>query len=104
MLLLMIRMNLFHRDCTGYRMVIDFRKLNKATRKDHYPLPFIDQMLERLSKHTHFCLLDGYSGTLKYLCQRRINQKLLLLALSILLLIDICLLVYVMHLLPFKDA
>ena len=40
---------------TGYRMVIDFRKLNKATKKDHYPLPFIDQMLERLSKHTHFC-------------------------------------------------
>ena len=33
----------------GYRMVIDFRKLNKATRKDHYPPPFIDQMLERLS-------------------------------------------------------
>ena len=47
---------------TGYRMVIDFRKLNKAPRKDHYPLPFIDQMLERLSKHTHFCFLDGYSG------------------------------------------
>ena len=46
----------------GYRMVIDFRKLNKATRKDHYPLPFIDQMLEILSKHTHFCFLDGYSG------------------------------------------
>ena len=39
---------------TCYIMVIDFRKLNKATRKDHYPLPFIDQMLERLSKHTHF--------------------------------------------------
>ena len=47
---------------TGYTMVIDFRKLNKATKKDHYPLPFIDQMLERLSKHTHFCFLDGYSG------------------------------------------
>ena len=47
---------------TGYRMVIDFRKLNKVTRKDHYPLPFIDQKLERLSKHTHFCFLDGYSG------------------------------------------
>ena len=46
----------------GYRMVIDFRKLNKATTKDHYPLPFIDQMLEILSKHTHFCFLDGYSG------------------------------------------
>jgi hypothetical protein len=50
------------RTVTGYRMCIDFRKLNKATRKDHYPLPFIDQMLERLSKHSHFCYLDGYSG------------------------------------------
>ena len=47
---------------TCYRMVIDFRKLNKSTRKDHYPLLFIEQMLERLSKHTHFCLPDGYSS------------------------------------------
>ena len=89
---------------TGYRMVIDFRKLNKATKKDHYPLPFIDQMLERLSKHTHFCFLDGYLVSLKYLCQKRINQRLLSHALLVLLLIDVCLLVYVMHLLPFKDA
>ena len=43
-------------------MVIDFHKLNKSTKKDHYPLTIIDQMLERLSKHTHFCFLDGYSG------------------------------------------
>ena len=43
-------------------MVIYFRKLNKATKKDHYPLPFIDRMLERLSKHTHFIFLDDYSG------------------------------------------
>ena len=53
---------ILQRTVTGYRMVINFRKLNKATRKDHYPLPFIDQMLERLSKHTHFCFLNGYSG------------------------------------------
>jgi hypothetical protein len=46
----------------GYRMCIDFRKVNKVTKKDHYPLPFIDQMLERLSKKTNFCFLDGYSG------------------------------------------
>ena len=46
-------------------MVIDFRKLNKATRKDHYPLPFIDQMLERLSNHTDFSFLDGYSSFLQ---------------------------------------
>jgi hypothetical protein len=37
-----------------YRMCIDFRKVNKVTKKDHYPLSFIDQMLERLSKKTHF--------------------------------------------------
>jgi hypothetical protein len=43
-------------------MCIDFRKVNKVTKKDHYPLPFIDQMLERLSNKTHFCFLDGYSG------------------------------------------
>jgi hypothetical protein len=46
----------------GYRMCIDFRKVNKVTKKDHYPLPFKNQMLERLSKKTHFCFLDGYSG------------------------------------------
>jgi hypothetical protein len=33
----------------GYRMCIDFRKVNKVAKKDHYPLLFIDQMLERLS-------------------------------------------------------
>ena len=43
-------------------MCIDFRKLNKETGKDHYPLPSIDQTLERLANHTHFCYLDGYSS------------------------------------------
>jgi len=47
---------------TGWRICIDYRKLNSATRKDHFPLPFIDQMLERLAKHSYFCYLDGYSG------------------------------------------
>ena len=47
---------------TGWRMCIDYRKLNSATRKDHFPLPFMDQMLERLAGHSHFCFLDGYSG------------------------------------------
>jgi len=49
------------RTVIGWRMCIDYMKLNKATRKDHFPLPFIDQMLERLAKHSHFCYLDGYS-------------------------------------------
>jgi hypothetical protein len=47
---------------SGWRVCIDYRKLNTATRKDHFPLPFIDQMLERLAGHSYFCFLDGYSG------------------------------------------
>ena len=50
------------RTVTGWRVCIDYRKLNAVTRKDHFPLPFIDQMLDRLAGHPHFCLLDGYSG------------------------------------------
>jgi hypothetical protein len=50
------------RTVTGWRMCINYRKLNKATWKDHFLLPFIDEMLERLANHTFFCHLDGYSG------------------------------------------
>ena len=50
------------RTVTGWRVCIDYRKLNTATRNDHYPLPFIDQMLDRLAGHSHYCFLDGYSG------------------------------------------
>ena len=50
------------RTVTGWRVCIDYRKLNTATKKDHFPLPFIDQMLDRLAEHHHFCFLDGYSG------------------------------------------
>ena len=85
-------------------MVIDYRKLNKATRKDHYPLPFIDQMLERLSMHTHFCFLDGYSSFSQIPVSQNDQKRPLLLVLSELMLIDICLSVYAMHLLPFKDV
>ena len=46
----------------GWRVCIDYRKLNTTTRKDHYPLYFIDQILDRLVGHPHYCFLDGYSG------------------------------------------
>ena len=47
---------------TGWRVCIDYRKLNTATRKDHYSLPFINQMLDRLAGLPHYCFLNGYSG------------------------------------------
>nr|GEX61863.1 reverse transcriptase domain-containing protein [Tanacetum cinerariifolium] len=46
----------------GWRVYIDYRKLNDATRKDHFPLPFMDQMLERLAGNEFYCFLDGFSG------------------------------------------
>ncbi|GKC46223.1 reverse transcriptase domain-containing protein, partial [Tanacetum coccineum] len=47
---------------TGWRVCIDYRKLNGATRKDHFLLPFMDQMLERLAGNEFYCFLDGFSG------------------------------------------
>ena len=41
------------RTMTGWRVCVDYRKLNTSTRKDHYPLPFIDQMLDKLAGHPH---------------------------------------------------
>lgn len=46
----------------GWRVCIDYRKLNQTTRKDHFPIPFIDQMLEKLAGQSFFCFLDSYSG------------------------------------------
>lgn len=50
------------RTVMGWHVCIDYWKLNKATRKDHFPLPFIDQMLDRLAGFQYYCFLDGYSG------------------------------------------
>jgi len=50
------------RTITGWRMCIDYRKLNSMTRKDHFPLPFMDQIPERVAGHEFYCFLYGYSG------------------------------------------
>uniref|UniRef100_A0A2N9H9R5 Reverse transcriptase domain-containing protein n=1 Tax=Fagus sylvatica TaxID=28930 RepID=A0A2N9H9R5_FAGSY len=47
---------------TSWRMCINYKKLNSATRKDHFPLPFIDQILERVAGHEYYCFLDRYSS------------------------------------------
>ena len=47
---------------SGWRVCIDSRKLNVVTRKYHFPFPFINQVLERVSGHPFYCFLDGYSG------------------------------------------
>jgi hypothetical protein len=49
------------RTVIGWQMCIDYRKLNKATKKDHFLLHFIDGMLEHLANLSFFCFLDGYS-------------------------------------------
>ncbi|XP_019434115.1 PREDICTED: uncharacterized protein LOC109340824, partial [Lupinus angustifolius] len=47
---------------TSWRFCIDYHKLSAAKRMDHLPLPFMDQMLERLAGRAFYCFLDGYSG------------------------------------------
>ena len=46
----------------GWRVCINYRRLNEVTQKDHFPLPFMDQLLKRVSGHPFYCFLDGYSG------------------------------------------
>ncbi|GJZ05950.1 reverse transcriptase domain-containing protein [Tanacetum coccineum] len=53
---------------TGWRVCIDYRKLNDATGKDHFSLPFMDQMLERLAGNEFYYLLDGFFGMPFGLC------------------------------------
>ena len=47
---------------TGWRVCIDYRRLNEVTRKDHFPMSFMDQLLERVSGHPFYCFFVGYSG------------------------------------------
>nr|GEX07278.1 reverse transcriptase domain-containing protein [Tanacetum cinerariifolium] len=60
---------------TGWRVCIDYQKLNEATRKDHFPLPFIDQMLERLAGNEFYCFLDGFFGYFQIPIDPRDQEK-----------------------------
>ncbi|GJZ95681.1 reverse transcriptase domain-containing protein [Tanacetum coccineum] len=63
------------RTVTGWRVCIDYRKLNEATAKDHFPLPFMDQMLERLTRNKYFCFLNGFSGYFQILIDHMDQEK-----------------------------
>nr|GEW91121.1 reverse transcriptase domain-containing protein [Tanacetum cinerariifolium] len=58
-----------------WRVCIDYRKLNEATRKDHFPLPFMDQMLERLAWNEYYCFLDGFFGNFQIPIDPRDQEK-----------------------------
>ncbi|GKA55872.1 reverse transcriptase domain-containing protein [Tanacetum coccineum] len=57
------------RTVTGWHVCIDYRKLNEATQKDHFSLPFMDQMLERLAGNKFICFLDRFSGYFQILIE-----------------------------------
>nr|GFB51582.1 reverse transcriptase domain-containing protein [Tanacetum cinerariifolium] len=60
---------------TRWRVYIDCRKLNEETRKDHFPLPFMDQMLERLAGNQYYCFLDGFYGYFQILIDPKDQEK-----------------------------
>nr|GFA71671.1 reverse transcriptase domain-containing protein [Tanacetum cinerariifolium] len=59
----------------GWRVCIDYRKLNEATRKDHFPFLFMDQMLERLAGNEYYCFLDGFSRYSQILIDPKDQEK-----------------------------
>nr|GEU29774.1 reverse transcriptase domain-containing protein [Tanacetum cinerariifolium] len=55
--------------------ISDSPKLNAATRKDHFSLPFMDQMLERLAGNEFYCFLDGFSSYFQILIDPQDQEK-----------------------------
>nr|GEU52647.1 reverse transcriptase domain-containing protein [Tanacetum cinerariifolium] len=81
---------------TGWRVCIDYLKLNEATRKDHFPLPFMDQMQERLAGNQYYCFLDGFSGYFQISIDPKEQEKTTVTTHMKSLLIAACLLGYAM--------
>nr|GEZ29211.1 reverse transcriptase domain-containing protein [Tanacetum cinerariifolium] len=89
---------------TGWRVCIDYRKLNEATRKDHFPLPFMDQMLERLAGNQYYCFLDGLSSYFQIPIDPKIKRKPHSPTHTKRLLIGACLLGYALNRAHFRGA
>nr|GEU63165.1 DNA-directed DNA polymerase [Tanacetum cinerariifolium] len=82
---------------TGWSVCIDYRKLNEATRKDHFPLLFMNQMLERLAENQYYCFLDGFFGYFQIPIDSKDQEKTHSLIYTERLLTVVCLLGYAMH-------
>ena len=89
---------------TGWRVCIDYRMINAVTRKDHFPLPFIDQLLERVFGHPLYCFLDGYSGYFQIVIAPEDQEKTNSLVHLELMLTGGCLLVIATPLPPSRDV
>ena len=85
-------------------MCIDYRKLNVVTRKYHFPLPFIDQVLERVSGHPFYCFLDGYLGYFQIEIDVEDQEKTTFTCPFEHMPTEECLLVYAMHLKHSNDV
>nr|GFC92258.1 reverse transcriptase domain-containing protein [Tanacetum cinerariifolium] len=83
---------------------INYRKINEATRNDHFPLPLMDQMLERLAGNEYYCFLDGFSGYFQIPIDPKDQEKTRLPALMELLLTNACRLASAMHLELSRDV
>ena len=54
---------------------MNYRKLNAWTEKDHFPIPFMDQMLDRLAGKGWYCFLMGIRGIIRFLLHQKIKRK-----------------------------
>ena len=45
-----------------WQVCVDYRRLNAATKRDHFPLPFQDEILNEVAGHERYTVCDGYSG------------------------------------------
>nr|GEU40723.1 reverse transcriptase domain-containing protein [Tanacetum cinerariifolium] len=88
----------------GWRVCIDYQKLNDVTHKDHFPLPFMDQMLEILAGNEYYCFLDGFSGYFQIPIDLKIKKRPHSRVLTECLPTVACLLAYAMHRARFKEG
>nr|GFA10667.1 DNA-directed DNA polymerase [Tanacetum cinerariifolium] len=89
---------------TGWRVCIDYSKQNEATRKDHFPLPFMDQMIERLAGNEYYCFLEGFSRYFQIPIDPKDQEKPRLPVLMEPLPTNACRLASAMHLEPSRDS